>query len=120
MSRALEVARSFEAAWQGRDFETARGYLAEGVVFESPFGRETSAEAMIGQFTGFAQTVTGPAREISAFGDDENALIMYVIPSSVFGDVVSAAHYVVRDGRITFETQVYDATTAKTMQLSSS
>lgn len=84
MSRALEVARSFEAAWQARDFGTALGYLAKGVVFESPFGRETGA-VMIRQLTGFAQTVTGPAREISAFGDDESAIIMSVIPTSVFG-----------------------------------
>ena len=119
MSTALEIARSFEAAWQRRDFEAARGYLADGVVLESPFGRETTAEAMLGQFTGFAQTVTGPAREIGAFGDEENALIMSIVPSNVFGDVVSAAHYVVRDGKITSETQVYDATAAKTMPSSS-
>lgn len=116
MSAALDTARAFEAAWQRKDFEKARSYLADDVVFDSPFGRETTAEAAIGQFAGFMQVVTGPAREIAAFGDDETALVMSEIPTSAFGRVVSAGHYVVREGRITSETLVYDATAAKAQQ----
>ena len=67
---------------------------------------------MIGQYIGFTQVVTGAARVVAAFGDDESALIMTEIPS-VFGPQVSAARYVVRDGKITAETLVYDATAAK-------
>lgn len=116
MSAALEIARAFEAAWQAKDFEKARTYLADRVAFDSPFGHVDSAEAAMQQYTGFAQAVTGPAQEIAAFGDDESALIMSEVPTSLFGNVVSAAHYVVREGQITSETIVYDATAAKTGQ----
>ena len=115
MSAAVETARAFEAAWQGKELEKARGHLAD-VVFDSPFGHETTAEAAMGQYAGFVQAVSGPAREIAAFGDDLSALIMSEIPTATFGTVVSAAHYMVRDGKITSETIVYDATAAKTQQ----
>lgn len=115
MSAALETVRSFEAAWQAGDFEKARGYLADDVVFDSPFGRETTAEAVIGQYAGFSQVLTGSTRELAAFGDGEGALLMYELPTSVFGTQVCASRYVVREGRIAAETLVYDATQAKAM-----
>ncbi len=110
MSAALDIARAFEAAWQGKDFERARSYLAEDVVIDSPFGRETSADAVMRQYAGFMQAVTGPAREIAAFGDGESALIMSDIHTVFAPHQVSAVHYTVRDGKITSETLVYDAT----------
>src|SRR5260221_4401266 len=113
MSAALDIARAFEAAWQGGDFEKARGCLVDDLAFDSPYGRETKAQAVIGQYAGVSQVVTGPAHEIAAFGDDTTALIMYVLPTSAFGPQVSATHYVVRDGKITSATLVYDATAAK-------
>lgn len=113
MSAALDIARAFEAAWQGKDFEKARSYLADDLVLDSPFGRETNPAEVIRQYAGFMEVVTGPAREIAGFGDDENALIMSETPTSVFGTQVAAAHYTVRDGMITSQTLVYDATAAK-------
>ena len=112
MSAALDTARAFEAAWMAGDFDTARTYLANDVEIDTPFGHDSSADAVIGQCMGFAQIVTGPAREIAAFGDDECALIMIEIPSA-FGPQVSSTRYVVRDGKIVAETLVYDATEAK-------
>jgi limonene-1,2-epoxide hydrolase len=116
MSAALEVARAFEAAWQAKDLDKARTYLADDVVFDSPFGHETTAEGAISQYAGFAQTVTAPAHEIAAFGDDTNALLMSEVPTSVFGQVVSAAHYTVREGKITSDRIVYDASAARALQ----
>jgi hypothetical protein len=112
-SEALDTARAFEAAWRGHDFEKARRYLADDLVFDSPFGREPTPEGVIRQYAGFAQMVSGPAREMAAFGDGENAVIMSEIPTGALGAVVSAAHYVVRDGRIVAETLVYDATAVR-------
>ena len=50
MSAALDTARAFEAAWQGNDLERARSHLADDVVFDSPFGQTTTAEAAIEQY----------------------------------------------------------------------
>ncbi len=110
MSAALDIARAFEAAWQGKDFEKARSYLAEDVVLDGPFGRETNAARVIEQYAGFTQVVTGPAREIAAFGDGEHALIMSDVPTVFAPHQVSAVHYTVRGGKITSETMAYDAT----------
>ena len=57
--------------WQSRDFEKARSYLANDLVCDSPFGREATAEAMVGRFGRFSQVVSGPARELAGFGNDE-------------------------------------------------
>jgi hypothetical protein len=113
VSEAIDVARAFQAAWLAGDFEKARGYLADDIVLDSPFGRETSPEAIIGQYAGFSQAVSGPAREIAAFGEGERAMILSEIPTSTFGTQVSAALYVVRAGKIAAETLVYDATAIK-------
>jgi len=113
MSAALDIARAFEAAWQAKKFDQARGHLADQVVYETPFGRETNPDGVIGQYMGISQVVTGPAKEMAAFGDDDVALIMYELPTSVFGAQVSASRYVVRGGKITALTLVYDATEAK-------
>jgi len=113
MSAALDTARAFEAAWQAKQFDKARSYLADDVVFDSPFGRETSADAVMGQYAGISQVVSGPADEIAAFGDDETALIMYALPTSLFGTQVNAMRYTVRKGKITAQTLIYDATAAK-------
>ena len=113
MSTALETARAFEAAWQSNDLDRARGYLADDMVFTSPFGADAGVEAAMQQYAGFAQSVSGPAREIAAFGDDSSALIMSEIASNLFGKVVSAAHYTVRGGKITSELLVYDASAAR-------
>jgi hypothetical protein len=113
VTEAINVARAFQAAWLAGDLDKARGYLSDDIVFDSPFGRETSPEAIIGQYAGFSQAVSGPAREIAAFSDGERAMILSEIPTSAFGTQVSAALYVVRAGKIAAETLVYDATAIK-------
>lgn len=114
MPAALDIARAFEAAWQARDFEKSRTHLADDLVYDDPFGRETKPEAVMGKYMGISQVVAGPANELAAFGDDRAAVIFYELPTSVFGTAVNANRYIVRDGKITEMTVVYDATAAKT------
>jgi hypothetical protein len=114
MSGALDIARAFESAWQGGDFEKARGYLADDLVYDDPFGRETKPEDVMGKYMGISQVVSGPAKEVAALGDDTTAVIFSELPTSVFGKAVNANRYVVRDGKIAELTIVYDATAAKT------
>jgi ketosteroid isomerase-like protein len=114
MSTALEIARAFEAAWQRRDMDAARAYLADDVMFDSPFGRESGgADGVISQYAGFVLAVTGPVRELAAFGDEQTALIMRETPTSMSGPMTSTTHYAVSGGRIVAATLVYDATPVK-------
>jgi hypothetical protein len=108
---ALDIVRAFEGAWtRDKDFEKARGFLADDFKFDAPTGKNDTADEFIEGLKQFAQVVTGPFREIAAFGDENTALMMFEIPTSAFGMQRDAAYYEVRDGRIQSETLVFDAT----------
>jgi hypothetical protein len=47
---------------------------------------------------------------IAAFGDDEQALVMYEMTTGALGTVPSAEHFTVEDGKIRTEKLVFDAT----------
>jgi hypothetical protein len=111
---ALDVVRAFEDAWtRDKDFERARSYLVDDFKFDAPTGKNESADAFIEALKDFAQVVTGPVREIAAFGNEEAALMMFEIPTSAFGVQRDAAYYEVRGGKIHSETLVFDASTIK-------
>lgn len=111
MSTALEIARAFETAWQGGDGKAAAGYLADDCVLATFGGETVGAETIVQRLAGFMEIVNGPVREVAAVGGDQVALVMSEIPTSQFGLLRSAAHYVVTDGRIVSQILVHDTGT---------
>ena len=109
---ALEIAREFEAAWQSGRCETAVGCLTDDSVLATFGGETVGAEEIVQRLTTFMAIVNGPVREVAAVGDNRTALVMSEIPTSQFGLMRSATHYVVSEGRITFQTLVHDTGTA--------
>jgi ketosteroid isomerase-like protein len=107
VSSAVAVATAFIEAFGKHDLATVGELLAEDVVFESPRLRLEGAPAVLAAMTEFARTVTG-VTIVDAFGDDDRAIIMYDLATGPFGTMRAADHLRVRDGRITFDSLVFD------------
>lgn len=103
----LAVARAFTEAWTSRDFTTAAGYLADGVVFDGPINHSTGAKAYMEGLMAFAQALTG-MKILAALGDDAQALIMYEVTTGPFGTLTCAEQLTIRDGKIQTDKLTFD------------
>jgi hypothetical protein len=101
------VASAFVEAFGRRDMAAVAGYLADGVVFESPRTALTGAQPVLAAMAEFAQVVTGVSI-VAVVGDDERAMIMYDMATGPFGTLRAVDHLVVEDGLIVSDTLVFD------------
>jgi ketosteroid isomerase-like protein len=106
-SAALETALSYYRAWTGDSFDQAMTYLAEDVVCDVPPGRIEGAAAFRGFLEPFAQRLISSSL-LTAFGDEETALIMYDTKTALVPSGPAAEHMTVRDGRITHLRMIFD------------
>jgi hypothetical protein len=104
----LDVAIAFTEAWTNQDMKTAAGYVAEGVLFEGPLQQSAGAEPYLKGLTGLARDVIG-FRMISAFGDKDQALLMYDLITRPYGTLTCAKHLTVRGGKIQRDKLTFDS-----------
>lgn len=110
----LAIANAYLDAYTSNDIRTAAKHLAEDMEFHGPFVHCTSAKEFIGDGHGpglatWAKTVTG-IRIVAAFGDHEQALVMYELDTRPFGTLPTASRFTVKDGKIQTETTLFDPT----------
>ena len=110
---ALDVALAYHRAWTGGNFEEAMTYIADDIVCLAPAGRLDGAEAFRGFMGPFARSVTGSTL-VSAFGDEETAVVMYDTVTRPVENAPGAECVQVRDGtiahmRIVFDRAPFDA-----------
>lgn len=101
------VAVAFVEAFGRGDMAAVAGFLADDVTFESPRVALTGAAPVLEAMRQFAQVVTGVS-VLAVVGDDDRAMIMYDMGTGPFGTLRAVDHLVVRDGRITADTLVFD------------
>jgi hypothetical protein len=98
-SPALRVALAYYEAWTAKDVDGAMALLADDVVCEAPAGRIEGVDgyrAFLGPFAGMLISAT----LIAAYGDQDQALIMYDTASPLVPSAPGAECLTVRDGRI--------------------
>lgn len=104
---ALDVARAYHAAWTHRDFDVARGYLAENLSTEVPLnshaGRDDFAEA-VARFGALADRVD----LLAEFGHGDQALLLYDMYTQPVGLLRIAEHFTVDNGQIRRIRRVHD------------
>jgi ketosteroid isomerase-like protein len=106
---AVSVAMAYYHAWTSKDVDRAMTFVADDIVCEAPTGRIEGVEAFR-QFMGpFAQMLTS-SDLITAFGDDETALLMYNPHTTLVEDAPSAERLTVKDGKIVHSLLVFDRT----------
>src|SRR6266540_1056228 len=75
-SAALSVALAYYHGWMGKDVDRAMTHVADDIVCETPTGRIEGVEGFRQFMAPFAQMLTS-SDLITAFGNDETAVLMY-------------------------------------------
>ncbi|MGZ3581883.1 MAG: nuclear transport factor 2 family protein [Ktedonobacterales bacterium] len=103
----LAVGLAFTQAWTSHDMDTAAGYVATDIIFDGPMNHTSGDKAYMEALTRFANTVTG-LKILAAFGDDQQALIMYEVTTAPFGPLPSAELLTIKDGKIQADRLIFD------------
>ncbi len=75
-SPALEIALAYFHAWTGHDLDKAMEYIADDVVCDAPAGRLEGAAEYRGFMGPFVQILKS-SELLAAFGDDQQAVVVY-------------------------------------------
>ena len=106
-SPALEIALAYFRAWTGHDFDEAMEYIADDIVCDAPAGRLTGAAAYRGFMGPFVQILTN-SELLAAFGDDQQAVLVYDTETVPVKSAPAAECVTVRDGKITYSRFIFD------------
>jgi hypothetical protein len=104
---ALRVALAYYEAWTAKDLDRAMSYIADDIVCDAPAGRLEGADAYRAFLGPFLGIVTGSSI-IAAYGDDDQALVMYDCATIPVPDAPGAECVTVADGRITRSRFLFD------------
>ncbi|GCB43931.1 nuclear transport factor 2 family protein [Streptomyces sp. NL15-2K] len=105
-SPALDVALAYYKAWSNKNVDEALSYFADGFVSQTPVGR-LDAEAYRPFLEGFLGILT-KAELVSAFGDENTALMYYdattaPVPYSPVGEWFRVENGKIVESRIVFD-----------------
>jgi hypothetical protein len=106
---ALGTALAYYHAWTGHDFDAAMAYIDPDIACDAPAGPLRGAAAFRGFMEPFSRIVRR-ADLLAAFGDDENALLMYDTDTVPVAGAPGAEWVTVRDGRIVHLRIIFDRT----------
>ena len=106
-SPALEVALAYFHAWTGHDLDRAMEYVADDMVCDAPAGRLEGAAAFRGFVGPFVQILTG-SQLIAAFGNDEQAVVVYDTETVPVKTAPAAECVTVTNGKITYSRFIFD------------
>jgi ketosteroid isomerase-like protein len=106
-SPALEVALAYFHAWTAHDLDKAMEYVADDMVCDAPAGRLEGAAAFRGFMGPFVQILTG-SQLIAAFGNDEQAVVVYDTETVPVKTAPAAECVTVREGKITYSRFIFD------------
>jgi ketosteroid isomerase-like protein len=104
---ALDIVQAYYNAWTSKDIETAMSYVADDVICDAPAGRLEGIDAyraFLGPFTGL---VVGHEL-IGAFGDDDQAVLVYDIRTVPVASAPGAECVRVREGKIVYNRFIFD------------
>jgi len=105
----IDLVTAYQDAWTAGDLDLAATFLAPDFTFESPGARFSSAADFLPFLTGFRSRIGGGWRQVAAFGDADEVLVMYELRGPAGQALpLTVDHFVVRDGRIAAETLVFD------------
>jgi hypothetical protein len=106
--RPLDIALAMTRAWTSHDLKTAATLVADDVVFEGPLAQTQGIDPYLKGLTGLSQTVKD-FKLIAAFGDEQQALLMYDLITEPYGTLTCAKQLTVRDGKITRDKLTFDS-----------
>lgn len=106
-SPALEVALAFHQAWSNKDLDRAMSYLAEDIVCDAPAGRMEGIAAYREFMAPFVQMLIN-SQMIAAFGDHDQAVIVYDTKTKLVESAPAAECVTVQNNKITYNRFIFD------------
>ncbi|MCP3439811.1 nuclear transport factor 2 family protein [Bradyrhizobium sp. CCGUVB14] len=107
--KALAVARSYFDAMASKDADKIVSISADDIICTSPIGELNGAAAFRGFQEGFSRMIK-KLTLLAAFGDDDQAVIVYNADTHPVPNSIVAEHLIIKDGRIASTRVIYDAT----------
>jgi hypothetical protein len=104
---ALRTALAYHRAWTSHDFEMAMTYIADDITCDAPAAQLQGAGAFRAFMGPFVEILTGTDL-LAAFGDDEQAVLVYETHTVPVADAPGAEWLTVRNGRITRMRIIFD------------
>lgn len=106
---AREIVDAYRAAWENKDFETARQQLADNLDFAGPIDTFDNADDYITAIKGLSQITKGTSTK-RVFEDGADVCVIYDLQTATpAGDAPVAEWYQVADGRISMIRVFFDA-----------
>jgi len=106
---AKDIVDAYRAAWEAKDFDTARTYLADNLDFAGPIDTFDNAEDYIKAIAGLSHIVTGTTTR-RAFADGNDVAVFYDMHTSTpAGTAPIVEWYSVHEGRISMIRAYFDA-----------
>jgi limonene-1,2-epoxide hydrolase len=107
---AVEIVRAFTEAWTSKDLDTAGTYVADDAVFDGPLGHTEGKQDYLNGLKGLtASTGLTGANILAAYGDNDQAIIMYELLTSNYGTLTCAKLFTLRDGKIVRDLLTFDS-----------
>ena len=97
--RAVETALAYNNAWRHEDLDRTMTFIADDVVCDAPAGRIEGARAYRGFVEPFFEVLRDA--ELTAFGDDETAVLLYETETVPPPSAPIAGYFTVEGGKIT-------------------
>ena len=105
----LDTVTAYQDAWTSGDLDAASAYLAPDFAFEGPGATFASAADFLPYLARFGSRIGRGWRQVAAFGDGDEALVMYELRGPAGQALpLTVDHFVVREGKIVAETLVFD------------
>ena len=105
-----DIVSGYHRAWTTGDLATARTLLADNLDFQGAIERFQNADDLVRALGGLLQMVS-EVRLIAEFFSGDQAMLLYdVVTPTPAGNIRSAEHFTVKDGRIQAIKLVFDAT----------
>lgn len=112
---SLDVALAFTRAWSSHDMTAAARYVDDCIIFEGPLVQTTGAKPYLDDLALLANAVDD-LEMIAAYGDDEQAMLMYELHTDKYGTLTCARYMTIRDGRIIADKQAFDSYGFRTLR----
>lgn len=106
-SNGLQVALAYHRAWTGGDFEQAMTYVSADIECQAPAGPVLGAEAFR-DFMGPFTQILKESRLLAAYGEGDEAVLVYDTVTVPVADAPGAEWLTVADGKIVRMRIIFD------------
>ena len=106
--KALAIAQTYVNAIANKDIDTIISISTNDVVCTSPIGQTAGIERFRAFQDGFARMIK-KVTVLAAYGDDKQAVVVYVADTHPVPNAVVAEFIKIRDGKLASTDVIYDA-----------